>query len=132
MRVRSQVVKGRRYFKIVEGVRTGTQVRQRLVLSLGRESDPQVVLREWKRLLSELKQQRKMDEVEARRERQQHSGKWYRRRPKARKLGRTDDRIARLKSRIEILAGLINAGKIGMAPKRKQDRSIGTTGRKDG
>ena len=119
MYVRSQVVKGRRYFQIVEGVRTGTLVRQRFVLSLGREADPRVVLREWKSLLGELKQQRKTDEAEARRESQRLSGKWYRRRPKARKLGRTDDRIARLKSRIEMLAGLIKDRRIGVAPRRK-------------
>src|SRR5262249_47572950 len=58
MYVRSKVVKGETYFQIVEGVRHGQRVRQRLVLALGREPDPLAVLQQWKRGLSWLKSQR--------------------------------------------------------------------------
>jgi hypothetical protein len=42
--IRSKVVKGHTYYQIVEGVRTGPKVRQRIVLALGTSPDPRATL----------------------------------------------------------------------------------------
>jgi hypothetical protein len=51
MFVRRRMVRGIAYYQIVEGIRTGTRVRQRIVLALGREPDPQVLLGRWRQYL---------------------------------------------------------------------------------
>jgi hypothetical protein len=116
MFVRGKVVKGRTYYLIVEGVREGPRVRQRIVLSLGREPNPRVVLRRWKRRLGRLREQQESDRFEAGLE--AHS-LCRRGKPKARKLEKTNSRIAKLEPRVEMLAGLIKARKIGTTPKWK-------------
>jgi hypothetical protein len=110
MYVRRRVVKGNVYFQIVEGVREGPRVRQRIVLSLGREANPPVVLKKWRRFLIEL---------QGYRDRVARSGSFHSDRSKAHALERIGARIAKLESRIARLAELILARKIGAASKRK-------------
>jgi hypothetical protein len=121
------MVRGIAYYQIVEGIRTGTRVRQQIVLSLGREPDPQVVLEEWQQLLAELEERREAaaeeaerEQLRAERERSQGGlglplewGKWC---PAGRELARTEEQIAKLARRVEMLVGLIQAGKISAAP----------------
>jgi hypothetical protein len=120
------MVRGIAYYQIVEGIRTGTRVRQQIVLSLGREPAPQVVLEEWQRLLAELEERRAAAAAEAEREqlradRERSQGwsvlplEWGKLCPAGRELARTEEQIAKLARRVETLAGLIQAGKIGAA-----------------
>jgi hypothetical protein len=126
MFVRRRMVRGIAYYQIVEGIRTGTRVHQRLVLALGREPDPRVALQEWQRLLAELEERRETEKDEADEERDR-MGWWqqpleYRTVcPAARKLVRTEARIAKLEPRVAMLAMLIKDRKVGVTPKRKGD-----------
>jgi hypothetical protein len=47
--IRSKVARGKTYYQIVEGVRSGRQVRQRIVIALGPSPDPGAALGEIKR-----------------------------------------------------------------------------------
>jgi hypothetical protein len=126
--IRSKVVKGNTYYQIVEGVRTGTKVRQRIVLALGTSPDPRGATRTWKRYLNRLRKWQKV---------YQHSvDGWIRSgcEPPAsevRRLERANARIGKLEARIETLASLIKSGKIGTTGTKSG--KVGTTPkRKDG
>jgi hypothetical protein len=137
--IRSKVVKGNTYYQIVEGVRTGPKVRQRIVLALGTSPDPRVAIRGWRRRLNRL---RKWQVVFQNSANACVRGGCEPPAAEVRKLKDLDARIGDLESRIATLRGLIKSGKIGTTgtkskkigttPKRKQDRSVGTTGREDG
>jgi hypothetical protein len=105
--IRSKVVKGHTYYQIVQGVRTGPRVRQRIVLALGQDPDPAVALRTMKRTLKRLQKRREW----LRRYNQLPGGGLTI--TEARELKRLDARIGGLESRIETLAGLIETGKVG-------------------
>ena len=89
MYVRAKVVNGKAYHQVVEGVRIGPRVRQRVVVALGDTPDPAVALANMKRELTALRGR---------------SG--------------SDRRRERLRSRIEELAHILDAGLIGAAPRR--------------
>ena len=111
MYIRSKTAKGHTYYQIVEGVRDGERVRQRIVMSLGTTPDPAAALKNMKRELERLQRERNL---------------WPRgykpeSRTQAHRLQRLDVRIAELAAKIETLAGLIKNKSIGTTPKRKDD-----------
>jgi hypothetical protein len=108
--IRSKTAKGHTYYQIVEGVRDGERVRQRVVVALGSTPDPRAALKNIRRELARLERER---------------GRWPRgykpeSRTRARRLERLDARIAELAARIETLAGLIKNKSIGTTPKRQE------------
>jgi hypothetical protein len=106
MYVRSVVAKGHTYYRIVEGVREGPKVRQRIVLSLGRESDPRRALKQWKRSLDQLQ-----------RERARWPSETETSKTTARRIERLDAQISDLKTRIFELTSLIKVKLIGTTNK---------------
>jgi hypothetical protein len=106
MYVRSKVVKGKTYYQIVEGVREGPRVRQRVVLALGTTQDPRRALEQWKRGLQRL-----------RRERAQWAPWPGMSKTTARRLERLDAKIADLESHIAKLTSLIKSKMIGTTKK---------------
>lgn len=108
MYIRSKTAKGHTYYQIVEGVRTGDRVRQRIVLALGPSPDPREALKLWRRELGRLQRER---------------GRWtpWDGMPKAtaKRIERLEARIEVLAGRIETLAGLTKNKSIGTTPKRK-------------
>src|SRR5262245_7637640 len=106
MYVRSKVVKGRTYYQIVEGVRDGSRVRQRVVLALGTTQDPRRALEQWKRGLQRLRRERAL------------WAPWPgMSKTTARRIERLDARIGDLESQIAKLTGLIKAKMIGTTKK---------------
>jgi hypothetical protein len=106
MYVRSLVVKGHTYYRIVEGVRDGPKVRQRIVLSLGTTQDPRAALKQWKRSLDQLQ-----------RERARWASGAETSKTTARRIERLDARISDLKTRIFELTSLIKVKLIGTTKK---------------
>jgi hypothetical protein len=107
MYIRSKVAKGSIYYQIVEGYRDPddrSQVRQRVVLALGREPDPAVVLDDRRRTIRELKRQEarydnpKTEPLSKAQERHRQSVR---------------DRIGKLEAFVRTLADLIKRGLIG-------------------
>jgi hypothetical protein len=109
MYIRSKTVKGNVYWQVVEGFRDPADrsaVRQRVVLSLGREADPHKVLEDRRRTLREL-------------ERQQV--RWGTDNPGIEHLSKAQlchrsavrHRIARLEAFVKLLAELIRQGLVG-------------------
>jgi hypothetical protein len=109
MYVRPKIARGKTYYQIVEGVRTGDRVRQRIVLALGPTPDPRIALEQWRRELARLGRERR---------------RWTRwdGMPKtmARLIDRLDAQIAGMASKVEMLAGLIKSRSIGTTPERKE------------
>ena len=106
MYVRSMVVKGRTYYQIVEGVRDGAKVRQRVVLALGRSPDPRRALKQWERRLKSLQKQRAL---------------WTPGVSKTtdRRIERLDAQIGELKTKVFKLGALINSKLIGITAKTR-------------
>src|SRR5262245_21933114 len=109
MYIRSKVVRGTTYWQIVEGHRDPadtSKVRQRVVLSLGRESDPHKVLEDRRRVLRELERQ---------------EARWAADSPGTEHLPKAQSchraavraRIAKLREFVRTLADLIRQGLIG-------------------
>ena len=111
MYVRKKTAKGNTYYQIVQGVRDGERVRQRIVMALGSTPDPRVGLKNMKRELAGLRRERK------------------RLRPTViegskmltRRAERLDIRIGDLQDKINTLTGIIKNKLIGTTAKRKDD-----------
>jgi hypothetical protein len=106
--IRSKIAKGHTYYQIVEGVRTGDRVRQRIVLALGPTPEPRVALKQWRRELDRLQRERSPWPVGYRPES----------RTLARRLERLDARIARMQANVFKLDALIRSKLIGTTEKR--------------
>jgi hypothetical protein len=104
MYVRSKITKGRTYYQIVAGVRDGERVRQQIVLTLGRTADPRKALEEWKGRLKSLQTER---------------DRWTPGVSKTtdRRIERLNDRIGKLKVKVEELDALIKVKLIGTTEK---------------
>ena len=109
MFIRSKIAKGYTYYQIVEGVRDGERVRQRIVMSLGTTPDPAAALKNMRRELARLRRERNFWPIGYRPESQ----------TRARRLERLDVRIAEMEARVETLARIIKSKSIGTTPKRK-------------
>lgn len=100
MYVRSKVVKGTTYYQIVEGVRDGDRVRQRIVMALGTTPDPAEAMARMRRELARL-----------RRERNRWPATYTTGLPGSRtvdrRLERLDVRIGEMESRVETLAMIL-------------------------
>jgi hypothetical protein len=112
--IRSKVAKGHTYYQIVEGVRDGKRVRQRVVLALGRTPDPRVALEGWRRDVKALRLQRAfLAEMGWSSKRSSKTA--------ARVITLLDARIAETESKAERLAGLIKSKAIGTTPTKRKD-----------
>jgi hypothetical protein len=106
--IRSKVARGKTYYQIVEGVRSGPEVRQWIVIALGQTPDPAVALGNMKHDLSLLRTQRK-----------HQRGVASRSITLARKLERLDVRIRELESKIETLSKILRSRLISTTPKQQ-------------
>ena len=107
--IRSKVARGKTYYQIVEGVRSGPEVRQRIVMAAGADSRPGRC--SWKYMkhdLSLLRTQRK-----------HQRGVASRSITLARKLERLDVRIRELESKIETLSKILRSRPISTTPKQQ-------------
>jgi hypothetical protein len=93
------VVKGRRYFQVVEGVRVGGRVKQRVVAALGTTADPAEALGRLEREGARLRERT----AGAISEREYH---------------RIWDRMANLRARIDTLSAIVERKLIGAPPRR--------------
>jgi hypothetical protein len=118
--VRSKIAKGETYYQIVEGVREGPRVRQRVVIALGRTSNPHVALEEWRQRLKSLQWRQNVQMALARGERVIVIGEpCAAKKDPVRVIERRDAVIAELKSKIKQLSALLKSKKIGTTPRRK-------------
>jgi hypothetical protein len=105
--IRTKIARGKTYYQIVEGVREGKRVRQRVVLALGRTADPKAVLGQWQRQIVSLRKRRPSCGSTA------GLSKMLQRR-----IGRMDADIADLEAKIGTLDRLIKSKKVGTTPKK--------------
>jgi hypothetical protein len=113
--IRSKAAKRHIYYQIVEAVRDGERVRQRVVLALGRTPDPRVALEGWRRDVKALRLQRAfLAEMEWSSKRSSKTA--------GRLIAHLDARIAETESKVERLAGLIKSKSIGTTPTKRKDR----------
>src|SRR5262249_20783067 len=101
--------KGQTYYQVVEGVRDGARVRQRIVVSLGRTPDPAAALKGMRRELARLRQ-----------DRSRLPAGYPASRTQARWLERLDARIGEMEIKIETLARIIKSKMIGTTQTRKE------------
>ena len=94
MYVRSKIVKGRTYYQIVEGVRFGSAVRQKVVMSLGTIADPAVALEDMKWRLAATRAEFDRGKVKA------------------------APRMVRLEMNVEKLSSILGRDLIGSPPRR--------------
>jgi hypothetical protein len=107
--IRSKTAKGQTYFQVVEGVRDGARVRQRIVVSLGRTPDPAAALKGMRGELARLRRERN----------EWPSGCRPDSKTLAHRLERLDVWIGDLETSIGTLAEIIKKGLVGTTPIRK-------------
>jgi hypothetical protein len=110
MYIRKKLVREHTYYQVVEGVRDGAHVYQRVVVALGTTPKPTVALADMKAALAELRRKR----------REWPRGHVSESRTINAQINRLDARIEELKARIETLSKII------------KNREITPTNRKGG
>lgn len=105
MYIRSKTVKGCQYFQIVRTVRDSGKVRQHVVVALGTTSDPGEALASMKTELRRIKKLRAEHPADFK---PSKNGEVM----LAAKIAKQDAWIAKLESRIEILAEIIKSGEL--------------------
>lgn len=103
--IRRKAAKGHTYYQVVEAVRTGKDVRQRVIVELGSTSNPDKALAEMK---AELARYRELRGQYPAKYRQAEKGE----KMLASQIAKWDARIAKLESRIEIIADVIKSGEL--------------------